>query len=526
MTAPAAARARAEIGNRRPPRVLLVLAAAACVVASIPLLYLVVRAGAAGLPDALAILARPRVPSLLANTALLALSVTASSLALGVPTAYLLARSRLVFRGMWTVLAALPLAVPSYLVAYGWLAAIPSLNGFWASWFVLTVVTVPYVALPVTAALRSGTTALDDVARTLGHGPFSAFRTSTWPQIRPAAFAGALLVCLYVISDFGAVALFRFPVLTTAVQQAYGSSFDRNYAAVLATVLIGLAILVVVLEQVARGKDQKRFATPPKASGIRLVSLRGWTAPALVLLAIIPTLAVAVPIAALGVRVFEAETLRALDVTELLEAIGNTIALSAGGALIAVLLALPIGALGARYRGRIVQVIESTGLLPLGLPGIVVGLSLVFFSLSVAPALYQSAIVLAFAYGVLFMPKAIGVIRSATAAVPTSLEDVARTIGYGRAQTWWRVTVRLARGGIAAAALLVAVTAMKELPATLMLRPTGTDTLATELWARTDVSAYGAAAPYAIALVLLAAVPAFLLSGARRGQTEGIESHE
>ena len=188
------------------------------------------------------------------------------------------------------------------------------------------------------------------------------------------------------------------------------------------------------------------------------------------------------------------------------------------------LLALPIGVLAARYRGRLVRTVESVGYLALGLPGIVVGLSLVFFSLAVLPALYQTAVVLAFAYGVLFMPKAIGAIRSSTAQVPTSLEEVSRTLGYGRLHTWWLVTARLARPGIAAGALLVAVTAMKELPATLLLRPTGTDTLAVELWARTDVSAYGAAAPYAAALILVAAVPAFLLSGAGRGRTDRMPS--
>jgi ABC-type spermidine/putrescine transport system permease subunit II len=185
-------------------------------------------------------------------------------------------------------------------------------------------------------------------------------------------------------------------------------------------------------------------------------------------------------------RVLTAETLRAFDASNLAQAIGNTVLLSAGGALVAVALALPIGVLAARHRGRLVRTIESTGYLALGLPGIVVGLSLVFFSLSVVPALYQTALVLAFGYGILFMPKAIGSIRAATGQVPTSLEDVSRTLGNSRARTWLTVTARLARPGIFAAAMLAAVSAMKELPATLMLRPTGTDTLATELWQRTD----------------------------------------
>lgn len=507
--------------SRRPPRALLLLAVLACLLAAIPLIYLLVRVGSSGLDDMITVLGRPRVPRLLFNTVALAATVTVSAVLLGVPTAFLLARARLPWRGLWVVLAALPLAVPSYLAAYGWLAAVPTLQGFWPSWFVLTLVSVPYVSLPVTAALRASTSGLDDVARTLGRGPWRAFWLGTWPQVRPATLAGALLVCLYVLADFGGVALFRFPVLTTAIQQAYGASFNRNYAAILATVLVLIALLVVLGEQAARGRARRQFGAVAGVATRRAVPLRYWTLPSLALLVTVPALAVGVPVAQLFVRLFEAETLRALDLANLGQAIINTIGLSAGGAVIAVALALPIGALAARYRGRVVRAIESAGYLALGLPGIVVGLSLVFFSLSVLPALYQTALVLAFAYGVLFMPKAIGAIRTSIGQVPTSLEDVARTLGYGRLQTWWLVTARLARPGIGAAALLVMVTAMKELPATLLLRPTGTDTLAVELWARTDVSAYGAAAPYAAALILVAAVPAFLLSGAGRARTDG-----
>jgi iron(III) transport system permease protein len=501
--------------QRRPPRILVAVAVLACGLAAIPLIYLVVRVGGAGWEEIVAVFDRPRVPQLIANTVLLAASVTLAAVVLGVPTAVVLARTRVPARALWAVLAALPLAMPSYLAAYGWLAALPWMQGFWAAWFVLTLVGVPYVTLPVAAALRASTTSLDDVARSLGRGPVGAFRVGTWPQIKPATLAGALLVCLYTLSDFGGVALFRFPVLTTAIQQAYGASFNRDYAAILATLLVSLAVAVVVAEQVVRGRAARRMGAAAGPVRQRLIRLGRFTAPAIGLLVAVPLLAVGVPVAVLVARLFEAETLRAFDPAELLTAAANTLLLAAGGALVALALALPIGVLAGRYRGRMVRVIESAGSLPLGLPGIVVGLSLVFFSLAVVPALYQTAFVLAFAYGVLFMPKAIGGIRSATAQVPRSLEDVSRTLGHGQVRTWWLVTARLARPGIAAAALLVAVTAMKELPATLLLRPTGTDTLATELWSRTDVAAYGSAAPYAVALIVVAAVPAFLLSQAR-----------
>ena len=189
--------------------------------------------------------------------------------------------------------------------------------------------------------------------------------------------------------------------------------------------------------------------------------------------------------------------------------------LSVAGAFVAVILALPIAVLAARYRGRIVNAIESVGYLGHALPGIVVGLSLVFFSLAVLPTLYQTVVMLVFAYCVLFMSKAIGSARSGLAAVPEGLIDVSRSLGLSPLATWWRVTGRIAAPAIGVGALLVGIAIMKELPATLLLRPTGISTLAVELWNRTAVLEFGSAAPYAAALVLLAAVPAFVLSGIR-----------
>ena len=133
------------------------------------------------------------------------------------------------------------------------------------------------------------------------------------------------------------------------------------------------------------------------------------------------------------------------------------------------------------------------------------------FRSMVTPALYQTLVALAFAYAILFAPKAIGTSRAALEGVAPILETTARTLGRGAVAAWLSTTGRLAAPGVAAGALLVLLTAMKELPATLMLRPTGFETLATELWARVDVAAYGAAAPYALTLILTAALPAWLV---------------
>jgi iron(III) transport system permease protein len=135
--------------------------------------------------------------------------------------------------------------------------------------------------------------------------------------------------------------------------------------------------------------------------------------------------------------------------------------------------------------------------------------------------MYQTVLTLAVAYAVLFMPNAIGSVRASTSQVPPMLEQIARSLGRSPIRAWTDVTARIAWPGVAAGALLVLLTAMKELPATLMLRPTGLDTLATELWTRTEIAAYSQAAPFAVALVLLAALPAFLVSRTMGGEAAG-----
>lgn len=502
--------------HRRAPLALVVAAIVAASAAAIPLVYLVVRSVESGLPTIIETLARPRVLEYAGNSLGLAAATTASALVLGTAVAFVLTRVRVPFARTWLLISALPLAVPSYLAGYGWLVAQPGLNGFVPSWLLLTAVTVPYVSLPVAAALRGASGDLEGVARTLGRGPMRAFVVATWPSVRPAAIAGSLLVALYALSDFGLVAMMRFQTLTWGINAAYSASFDRAQAATLALLLVVLALVVVTGERAARRQVPRAAA---RAVAPRMVS-RAALLSFLPIVAAAPLVGVAIPMLGLLTRLLEAETLRAIDAPRLLGAVGSTVGVALAAAALAVLLALPIAALAARHRGRLVTAIESVGYLGHALPGIVVGLSLVFFALAVVPVLYQSIAVLVFAYAVLFMPKAIGTMRAGLGEVPPRLVAVARTLGQSPLQAWWRVTVPLALPSIGIGALLVAIATMKELPATLLLRPTGVQTLATELWNRTVVFEFGAAAPYAALLVLIAAVPAMILSGVRSAAKE------
>jgi len=276
--------------------------------------------------------------------------------------------------------------------------------------------------------------------------------------------------------------------------------------------LVLLAVILISLERKARGRSL-RFRADKGVASSRLPKA---LTPALSALSslwfvALATISLAIPVISLLIRLGEG-TRRPLDWAELLGAVANTAWVSALGAVIAVLLALPIAALASRFRSRSASTIESVSYSGLALPGVVIGLSLVFLSINTVPFLYQSFVLLAFAYAVLFLPKSLGASRTALENVPPALGQVAQTLGYKPLRAWLYTSGRISWPGIAAGGLLVMLTAMKELPATLMLRPTGFDTLATELWSRTELAAFGAAAPYALALIVLAAIPSFALS--------------
>lgn len=517
-----------SLGANRPPRALMGAAAVSALLALVPLLYLVVRVLGAGPQKVLDVLLRPRTWETVATSLALMSVVVVACLAIGLPIAWLLARSGIRFRGVWLVLASLPLAIPSYVAAYAWLAQFPAMSGFWAAALILTLVSAPYVIIPVVAALRSADPAMEEVARSLGRSPRRAFTEATLPQVWPAAAAGSLLVALYVLSDFGAVALFRVDAFTRVIYASYRASFDRTGAAVLALVLVVLAAMLVMIERRVRGRSRRYRTSSGAARQATDVALPArWHALGVGLLIGYVGLAIVVPVVSLLIRLSEGSR-RPLDVVELINATVTSAGVSLMGAVVAVLLAFPVAVLAARYRGKRIALVETAAYSGHALPGVVVGLSLVFLTLSLLPAVYQTVGTLAFAYAVLFLPKSLGATRSAVAAVPPVLEQTARTLGRSPFGAWRSTTLAVAWPGVAAGGLLVLLTAMKELPATLMLRPTGLDTLATELWSRTEVAAYGAAAPYALALIALAAVPAWLMSLAmtRRAKAGSVDDAE
>jgi len=241
------------------------------------------------------------------------------------------------------------------------------------------------------------------------------------------------------------------------------------------------------------------------------VALRGWTGAALLLMVGTAVLSLGIPAAALTYWTVQGVS-ESLPYQQIAQAAATSLWVAALGAAVTTLLAIPVGVLAARRAGKLPRLLERASYAGHALPGVVVALSLVFLSVRYATPFYQRTPVLILAYAVLFLPLAVGAVHASAAQSPPVLEEVARSAGARPIAVLRRVTLPLASPGIAAGAALVFLTCMKELPATLLLRPLGTDTLATRLWTETGVSAFSAAAPYAAVLVLLSALPTYLLT--------------
>ncbi len=495
-------------------------AVVAAAVALLPVAYLVVRAAEAGWAAVAEILVRDRTTALVVRSLALAAAVTATTVLIGVPLAWLTTRTDLPGRRVWGVVAALPLAVPSFVAAYAWVSVLPQVSGFLGTWLVLSFSTYPYVYLPVAAALRGTDPALEEVARSLGRGAARTAASVSARMARPAATAGALLVALYALSDFGTPSLMRYDVFTRAIHTSYTASFDRTPAAVLSLVLVGLTVAITIGETRSRGRAEYARIGSGARREPSLLPLGAATPVALGGVAAVAAVALGYPMAVLGYWVSQGRS-AGVDWAELGPAGLSTVWVALLGAVAATALAVPVGILAARHPHRGGRLLEHLTFAGHAVPGLVVALALVFFGVRYAQPIYQETPLLVLAYAVLFMPAVVGSVRAAVSQSPPRLEEVARSLGRSPLGVLRDITLPLAAPGVAVGFALVALTVMKELPATLLLRPTGMDTLATRLWTQTGVGAYAAAAPYAVALVLLAAVPTVVLTRvqARTGRT-------
>jgi iron(III) transport system permease protein len=514
-----------------------VLRAASMIAAAIALLpigYLLVRGSGVGIGAWRDLAQSDLVPIMLRSVAL-AVCVGCGAVLVAAPLAFLVVRTNLPARRLWAALGALPMVIPSYVGALAFVGAfgprgmlqqllaplgverLPELYGFGGAMVTLILFTYPYVLLLVTASLRRVDSSLERAARGMGASQFRVFRDVVVPQIRSSMVAGMLLAMLYTLGDFGVVSIMRVSTFTREIYLRYNSLFDASSAAMLGLILCVVTLVILVVERRSlRGTSSAQHARRGSAPALReedRIDLGRWKIPAVICVASLVGGALIVPIAVL-VWWLVTGTMRTPISDQLSDtalAVAGSVSASGMGAIAAAALAIPVGVLCVRAPGRLSRLVESITYAGYALPGLVVALGLVYAATRGVSVAYGTIVLLVLAYAIRFMPQNIGATRAAIERIDPRLEAAGRGMGRSGYAVFRRVTLPLALPGIAAGVVLTFLTALKELPATLVLRPIGFETLATQLWKKTAVSNYPEAALPALVLIAVGALPLYLL---------------
>ena len=499
-----------------------------------PGLYLVYRAlGADADPGALLFSRRTLAP--LWRTLKLAVTVSAGALVLGTAMAWLTCRTDLPLRRLWRVLMPLPLVFPTFLGAAAFIrtlnpgglandllssfgvGATPELRGFFGAWLVLTLLTFPYVYLPVAARLRQLPASLEESARLLGDSALAAFWRVSLPHTASAIGAGTLLVFLYTLSDFGAVQLMRYDTLTRAI--ATNHLANPPAALALSLMLLIFAAAVVLAE---------RWVSRRLPEGVRggsreppTLRLGRWRPAAVGAVAVTALASVGAPMVALVdwaigglTRTFGDGRPLVLDYSRVADATFSTLWVSVAAAIVAVAAVLPIAFLVGRHRSRAGWLAHAVVISTFALPGLLIALSMRFWTLrsDVAFTLFGDTIaLLVFAYVVRFGSLAMGVSVVAVRSVPGRLHDSARLLGAGPVRRFFTVDMPLMGPALGAGAGLVLLSVMKELPISLLVSPLGFSTLATQIFGSFEDAFVAEAGLMGVVLVVLSFVLTWFL---------------
>ena len=502
------------VAARRRARSWALLALSLCVAALLaaPLVFLLLETRDAGWTTVWHLVWRPLTWTLLWNTIRLTVVVTVLCAIIGTMAAWCVECTDLPFRRVWAVLVVIPFAIPDFVIAFGWSSLSPSVQGFRGAVLVMTLAVYPLVYLPVAASFRSADPGQEETARSLGLGRLQTFVRVTLRQARGAILGGALLVTLVILAEYGAFEILGYATFTTEIFTELQSAFSLPNAAALSLVLVGLGVLVVGGDILLQGRGRVARTGLYAQRANRRHALGVWTIPVLAGFVVLVVLALGMPIGSSVYWMFSRQG-APIAGASMLSAATNTAGYSAAAGVLATVMAFPVALYAVRYGGRAARILERGTYLVLAMPGVVIALALSYFVERYASGFgYQTAAMLVVAYAILFFPLALVGVRASVAYAPIGLEEAARSLGAGRVAVFRRVTLPLVGPGLAAAFCLVFLAAITELTATLLLIPTGAQTLSTQFWAYEQNLSYGQAAPFALAIIAVAAVPSYVIA--------------
>ncbi len=482
---------------------------------------------------ALAALFRSTLPWLILRTLLLALATTLAAVSLGLPLAWFTVRTDVPGRRLWRWLGALPLAIPPYIGALAFLnllgpgggvnvlyreatgapGLIVNLYSFGGTVFVLSLFTYPLVFLFTASALERSHSAFEEVARSLGHRSGEVFWRITFPLLRPSLLAGGLLVFLYVLADFGAVSVLRQQTFTTEIFHLLNTRFDQAAVAALSIILTVITVSVLLAQRWLLGR-RSYVQIEGRARPARPNRLGPWRPIAALYPATLMAVSLGLPLLLLLLQI-ESWPGAAATVLDQAGFLWASVWTAAVAATVGVGIGLFAGYLALR-RARQGGAALFWGLqLCYAIPGTVLGLSLILLYNSWLPWVYGTAVMVVIGYTIRFIPQAVQGITGALRQTHHQLEEAARGLGLGALETVRRVVIPLIRPGLLATWVLVFISSMKELAATLLLRPAGFDTLPVRIWIHTIEADYSKASTLALVLVAVSALPLLLVEWRR-----------
>jgi iron(III) transport system permease protein len=490
------------------------------------------------------------LPIYLGNTLMLMALVGIGTAFLGTAAAWLVVMTDFPGRRMleWALLA--PLAMPAYIGAYalvdlleyagpvqiglralfGWHDArdywFPQIRSIWSAGFVLTLALYPYVYLLARAAFREQSVCALEVGRALGCGPWGVFWRVGLPLARPAVVAGSAIAMMETLNDFGAVDYFNVPTLTRGVFSIWLDTYNAGGAAQIALVMLGFVLLLLALEKISR-RGKRFHHTSRRYRPIRRTRpkrLRRWVVVGLcacpVLFGfVLPTLVVSWHAWSYLGQMAAPAFWRAMMHTGMLAGLAAVVSCAVGVFMVYGARASRTGA--ARWLAQATSlgyaapgaVLAVGVLIPLAaLDHRMADLAEAWFGIDIGLVLTGSAAAVVFAYVVRFSAIAHGAIDGAFGRVTPSMELAARTLGETRRGALTRVHLPMIKGSVLTAALLIFVDSVKELPATLILRPFNFETLATTVYGAASLEHLGEAGPAALAIIVVGLAPVVLLA--------------
>jgi iron(III) transport system permease protein len=489
---------------------------------------------------------RTQLVELTLNTLVLVAGVGLGTLVVGTALGWLVTGYEFPGRRIFEWALMLPLALPAYVIGFAVLglldyagplqtalrqqlgpwAGLPNPRAYWGVVLVMTLVFYPYVYLLARTAFREQGAATLETARSLGRSHWQAFRQVSLPMARPSLVAGAALAMMEALADFGTVATFGYRTLTEAVYRVWYGMFDRVAASQLASLLLLFALALLVLERSLRGRA--RFVQSHRRGlAIQRLPLVGWRAvAATAACGTVLAAAFVAPVVRLLAWAGDAAAGWRTVVPGFTTLLLNTVLLAAAAALATGVLGLALGYAARLHPAAVVRAATRVAGMGYALPGSVIAVGVLIplvriDHLLVSSAEYLlgrptglvltgSAAALVFAYTVRFLAVSLQTLEASLTRIPPSFDDAARSLGAGAGGTLARVHLPLMRSGVLTALVLVFVETVKEMPATLLLRPFGFDTLAVAVWERTAESQWTEASVPALAIVAAGLLPVFL----------------